>query len=233
MNRNYVWALGLVAMGGAFWAGNYTHDYLLYARDYLTLSKLPSIIVGVDEKPPAIALGQTATGTPVSSGPVKAVAIAPASITVQVGLTKTKTFSLSSSTLVYSVVLPGQTGKSLGDIAAGTMVIVHSAPDTPDTARSLSFVRDPSLELLGQDGRISVAGKVVSLSDSEVTVAPEDGAPVTITLSASTKVVTVVTAGVRGGGLSEGVMVVANGLDTTAGKTTAKLITIAPAGTTQ
>lgn len=217
-----------VVVVASFWLGNYTHDYLFYARDYLTLSKLPSLIVDNAEEPRTIPTSTTATGTLVSSGPVKVTAIAPASITVQTGLTKTETFAISNDTVVYSAVLPGKTARGLGDITVGTMVIVHSTPSNPGTAVSLAFVRDPSLELAAKDGNLSVAGKVTKLSGSEVTITPEDGAPVTITLDASTKILTVVTAGIQGKGLSEGAMVVANGLDATAGRITAKLITIAP-----
>ncbi len=234
MTHKSIWAVAaLLLVGVSFWAGNYSHDYLLYAQDYGALSKLPTLIGGTPPQGQGAPVAPTSAPTtpvaPVSTGPVRVTAITPTSITVQTGFNKTKTFAISSDTLIYSAVLAGQTGKGLSDIKVGGAITVNVSATDPGKASSLVFVRDPSFQLAPEESIISVTGNITNLTGSAITIMPSGPAPVTpvtVTFDASTKIITQVTAGQQGRSLSEGIVVTASGLMTAGGKTTAKLITI-------
>lgn len=237
MFRKSFWVLAaLIVIGGSFWLGNYTRDYLFYARDYAALSKLPAIIAGSTNPEPGAAYSTTspatmpaASGTSNSTGSVKVTAITTGSITVQTGFSQTKTFAISSTTPVYSAVFAGQTGKGISDISVGNKIVVYSYKTDPDKVSALAIARDPSLEVTGYDTNLSVTGIITKLSGSEATITPSSPgfAPVTVTLDPSTKLITIVTSGQKGRNLGESLTVTASGLSTAGGKTTAKLITIA------
>lgn len=228
MSRKYLLGLLAAIAGASFWLGNYTRDYLLYARDYLTLSKLPSIIIENNEEPRALPASVAATGTPMFTGQVKVLAITPSSIVVQTGFNKTRTFAVAGDIPVFSAVAAGQTGKGLDDMRVGSRVVVYWHTTDPQKASSLAFARDRSLEPSSYEANLSLAGVVTKLTDTDVTVTSADVSvsPVTIALDASTKILAIVTSGQQGKSLSEGITVVASGLETAGGKTTATMITI-------
>lgn len=235
MFRKFLWAtVAIIVIGGSFFLGHYTHDYVKFVLLTGTFVQPPSIIadnktIGADTmgtSSPSTIL--TPAGSE-STGPVKVTAITSSSITVQTGFKKIRTFALSADIPVSSFVVAGQKGKSLKDISVGDSVVVFWRTTDPAVASLIALSRDRSLVLSAEETVNSVTGKIAALSGSEVKIVPNDAAidPVTITLDASTNIVTIVFQGEEGRSLAVGSLVTASGLTVENGKAKAKLIVLA------
>ena len=225
MLRNFIGVCIIILfIVAAFWAGNYTHDYV---SEYINLGTMPTAAGNNNLVPSTAAPAQTApTAVTLSStGSVKVLAVTPTSVTVQASYNQTKIFNYSSDTPVYSIVKEGQVGKGLGNITVGGNILVYWNKADPTKATSLAFPRDPSLAVTPDESVNFVSGIITTLTPTEVTITPSNGsAPVVITLTSLTAIGTAVAAGESGRGLTVGSAVTASGLASSGGKVTAKLI---------
>lgn len=237
MNKKYVWALVAVAVVAAtVWA-------LVY---YGGLSRISNFVSSM-RSPAAQTLGTPEAGpltyvpaeesivttpgfvSPESTPAGAVVAISPTSITVQTP-TGQKSFAISANTPVYSTVLVGEVGKSLADISVGSIMVVFWRASDPSAAVSLAFSRDEALSLTAEDNNRILSGIVVEVTDSEVVIVPADEtlSPVSVAITADTLIASTVLAGQTGRSLAQDDIVVARGVSSTDGRTTAKAIVIAP-----
>lgn len=233
MQRKFVWALVVLVIAGVgSWVLYYTHAYD-YIRNNFVSGPAPIPAPQDAQQYPGTAVPiTTSTTTTTTYGtltyitPVKVTAITPASITVQISGTQTKSFAISGDIPVYSTVLKGEAGKGLGDISVGSTISVYWSEDDLDTAVLLSFPRDVALSLTPEDNTHIVSGRITAISSSAVTIADPNAAypDVTIALDAATKIATTVVAGQVGRDPKVGDYIVARGVSTTDIKTAKALV---------
>ncbi len=233
MLRKTIWALViLLAVGAGLFGLYYFNGNTTAVKPIPTEAEFREqmkLVQASTSTAPATVVTKPATTTQ-STDAVKVTAITPTSITVQLS-SGTRVFAISKNTLVFSTVLVGQSGKSLGDISVGSNIVVYWHKETPDAAASLAFPRDEVIVLTPDEDKNALPGKITNISGGVVTITPTDGAfsRTDITVNPATKIATIVTAGQKGRTLKVGDTVVARGLVTTGQVTTAKAIIIAPA----
>ena len=138
--------------------------------------------------------------TPPAAGTISA--ITPISITVAAGGGASRTFAITASTTIMSVVAAGVVGKGVADLTVGTSVFVGSSVSDRNTARSITLPPpSPPASATGADAA-SVSGKVSAVTASSLTLALSDGTTQKIVTTSKTIVLTSVSAGQKGKALS-------------------------------
>jgi len=146
------------------------------------------------------------------------VSATPSAVTVQLQDNSQKTFTVSDATQVISQVANGQTGKTLSDLTAGTMILV--VPDATGAAAAQVSVVPMAPPPPTNGAPASVSGTVASKSATTLVIKPQDGsANMSVTINNTTEVLSNVLAGQPGKTMSDvvaGTMVTVSG---TAGAT--------------
>ena len=133
----------------------------------------------------------------VAGGPISSVSASSITISKQDGTSAT--FSVTPSTMVISQVAAGQTGKSVADLANGTMVLVIPSNTNPATAQSISIVPIPAMPAAsGAAALTTIAGTVTAVSSGSLTVATAEGPKVPVQLGKDTQLLSNVVSGQKG-----------------------------------
>jgi hypothetical protein len=133
-------------------------------------------------------------------------AISPSSISIRQQDGAQKTFAIGPDTLVISQVAAGETGKSLADITAGTLVILRPSPANPGALASIQISGAgappaPGAAAAAPSGPpVSFMGTVVTVSPSALVIKPQEpnAEDVEVAITAGTVVRSNVLAGQKG-----------------------------------
>ncbi|HEY6020468.1 MAG TPA: hypothetical protein VIY48_11320 [Candidatus Paceibacterota bacterium] len=146
--------------------------------------------------------GSTSMVTNAANAPVIAgtiVALDSHAITIQKQDGSKTTFSTGDSTIVESVVVAGERGKSLSDLQSGTMVVVAASAQAPTSATKVSVMPPPPTPTMSAAGTpVVVVGTVQTIKSGQFTLNDISGGSVFVTKSASVQIFTKVLAGQTG-----------------------------------
>ena len=115
-----------------------------------------------------------------------------------------KTFALSSTTQVISQVKAGETGKSLNEFAAGTMVLVQPSDSNTKTATRITISATAVVTNTNPMGPpVTLVGAVVATTTDSLTIKTDQDPSLVLRLAGDTVVLSNVEAGHKGMGLSD------------------------------
>lgn len=141
------------------------------------------------------------------------------SVTIAQDGGKKKTFSISTTTQVVTQVRSGEVGRTLQEIATGTLVLVQPHAPRSTAADRISVMPEPSVfdtDPLGPP--VILSGTVVATTTTGITIATAADPNLSLSISASTAVLSNVLAGQRGKVLED---IAAGSFVTVSGLTTA------------
>lgn len=136
-----------------------------------------------------------------------------------------RTFAITPSTVVRSVVAAGVAGKSAADLTVGASVFVIPLPSDPNTAGVINL--PPPLPPKPGPGAVALSGKVSAVSSGSMTLTLGDNTTKKVLVSSKTTILSNVSAGQKGKGLSDlkGLQVQVLGT-TTSGSITAQTVLV-------